>query len=106
MNKTILESVDNLLEEVVKRVRGGKIVNMSDKQSKRPAGGGWKFNKQSNNWERMTAADRQMRSKAALKGSKTRSKDTFGKEQALKKRQKSVKMGTNKGIYTKYPKGG
>jgi hypothetical protein len=103
--KTILENVDNLLVQEVratkrKVVRAGKVV------VKMKCPRGFKLNKQTNDCVAMTAEQKRVRSKASLKGAKTRSRDTFGQAQALKQRKKSVAKGTNKGIYTKYPKKG
>ncbi len=101
MSNTILESVNNLVDELIqeaaarkrKVVRGGKVV------TKMSCPKGFKYSKQTNNCERMSAAETRTRSKASLRGAKVRSKNTFGKEQALKARKKSIKHGTNKGIY-------
>jgi hypothetical protein len=100
MESNILENLGELLEEA--RAEKKRVVRKGKVIVKMTCPKGFKFNKQTNNCERMTAVEKRMRSKSALKGAKVRSKNTFGKEQALKARKKSIKKGTSKGLYTKY----
>jgi hypothetical protein len=101
---TILESVNNLVGELVEETKATKkkVMRAGVKVTKMKCPSGFKYDKQSNNCVRMTAAETKMRSKAALKGAKIRSKNTFGQAQALKKRQITMKKGQQKGLYTKY----
>ncbi|MBC8427561.1 MAG: hypothetical protein H8D97_01580 [Proteobacteria bacterium] len=97
----ILENIQSLVGELVEEVRATKkkVVRGSKVVVKMKCPKGFKLNRQTNNCERMSAAETKIRSKASLRGAKVRAKNTFGSEQALKQRKKSVKLGTNKGIY-------
>jgi hypothetical protein len=104
MSNNILESVDNLVGELVEEVRAKKkkVMRGGNKVTKMSCPSGFKYDKQSNNCIRMTGPEKRIRSKAALKGAKVRSRNTFGKAQALKKRKITMRKGEQKGLYTKY----
>jgi hypothetical protein len=58
----ILESLDVLIEEAMKKIiRNGKVRMVNAKRLKRPVGLGWKWDARSNTWKRQTAAEKQMR---------------------------------------------
>ncbi len=102
MDQNILESLSNLVELVEERAIKKKVMRAGEMQIKMKCPSGFKYDKQSNNCIRMTSSETRMRSKAALKGAKIRSRDTFGQAQALKKRKITMRKGEQKGIYTKY----
>lgn len=93
---TILESVEDLIEEVLykKVVRGGKVL----KKANCPPGAKWN----GKSCVRMGAMEVRKRMKAAFRAAKTRkkhSRNMMFQKAIMKKRGKSMKFGSNRGLY-------
>jgi len=97
---TILENLNTLVQEV--RAKKKKVMRAGIKTIKMTCPSGFKYDKQTNNCVRMSMTEVNNRNKAALKGARVRSRDTFGQSQSLKKRAITMKKGEQKGLYTKF----
>ncbi len=96
ISSTILESIDDLIEEVLYRkvVRGGKVL----KKANCPPGSKWN----GRSCVRMGALEVRKRMKAAFRAAKTRKKhgrNLMFQKAIMKKRNKSMKFGSNRGLY-------